>query len=211
MLHFLFKKNHKILVFIAISLFTVAQAAYLSNGFVVTSKTHEQKNKMRGYQYIYFFPHFSGGAHSIESNINNAVEQFVKSYKMFVNQQNTKVQYRLENGSDKYFSLRFDLVDANLKTVRTDVLNFYKNSGKMIDLRNIINCKQAHVSYKILEMLRAQDKNAAKNITDMRCLLSKINNREITFYFTQESGWHMIWNKPNEQIDIKLDAEFICV
>lgn len=180
-------------LFLILLIYSTANAAFLSNGFVVTSKFFEfNKNSKTGHCYGRIaYPVLSSDIEneSVTAEINGAIYDFVEIYNICETKGKIPpIGYDLRTGSKNYFSVRW-LTTANDKLMRIDAISFAAKTGKLLSVDDIFNSLARDFMPQIVKLSKG---NLAAD-TSWEQFLTKIEQKSISFYIF-ESKWYIVFN-----------------
>lgn len=190
----------------------LVNAAFLSNGFLVTSHHIESNKNTKSCKchIQIFYPEISNDD-PVSVKINTTIHNFVEKYNLVCNKKlktnNYKITYDLRTGSKKYFSVRWTAKSGD-KLVRMDSLTFKIDDGNLVLPENIFS----HLARNFMPELVKLSKNNLASDTSWQQFLDKIKESEIQYYIF-ESNWYVIFNpKPNSNkslVDVRLPKYLI--
>ncbi len=184
----------------------LAYAAFLSNGFLVTSHYMEFNPKYSKRHGKIFYPILANDNEIMSLKINNTIQHFVKTYATSYNKKtkNAKCEstYDVRNGSKNYFTVRWT-TKCNNTTIRIDSLNFSLQDGNLVAATEIFSPLAKNFMPEIVKL----SKNNLAADTTWQQFIKKIKQGDIQLYIF-ESNWRIVFNSspgsPRNIIDAKL-------
>jgi len=191
------------------------QAAFLSNGFLVTSQFiafEDKPNKCYG---KIFYPKLSNENKSATLKINSTINDFIKNYKVQCAKKTQNVEYKVNydvrKGKGNYFSVRWTtkINDPAIEhdSLKIETLNFNMEDGRLLSEKDILSPLAKNFMPEIIKL--SQNNLAAD--TSWKQFLKKISIRSIQLYVL-EDNWSIVFNPgPNNRAvtEAKLPSYFI--
>jgi hypothetical protein len=198
---------------ILISLFATTNvcADYISNGFFVVEKNLDFSRTIRSgaCQGIVPYPVLSHDDEELFMEINDEIHDFVELYAV-CNQgrrDHFSVKFDIpESGTKEYFSVRW-ITNRNKKPWRIDVLTFNKDTGDIIEMKDVFNMLSNNMMGEIIKL---SDGHLSK-FCKWEDFLEKVEKKDIQFYI-EKGQWFIIFNATASRsvlVDVKIPEFFM--
>ena len=190
---------------------TTSIANSVSNGFLVEKKYFDfSKNMRKGLcKGTIPFPDLSNSDQELINELNSSIYDFVQIYSICNkgHHNHYSVEYNiLHSNINDFFSVKWS-TSRNKQLWRIDVLSFNRNTGALVEVKDIFNPFSKHL---MNELKKLSDGHLSRYCS-WKDFLDKVKKRDVQFYI-KDKEWFIIFNATKyrqDVIDVKLPNFFL--